>query len=49
MDRIEGKLTKKFSVVRLAPTLVVRDSTRGRGSIVASFSGASDGNRKRLV
>jgi LacI family transcriptional regulator len=28
MDRIEGKLTKKPSVVRVAPTLIVRESTR---------------------
>jgi DNA-binding LacI/PurR family transcriptional regulator len=30
MDRIEGKLTKKPSVVRVAPTLIVRESTRAR-------------------
>jgi LacI family transcriptional regulator len=29
MDRIEGKLTKKTSVIRIAPALIVRDSTRG--------------------
>ena len=29
MDRIEGKLTKKSSVIRIAPALIVRDSTRG--------------------
>src|SRR6202522_1097644 len=28
MDRIEGKLTKKPSMVRVAPTLIVRESTR---------------------
>jgi LacI family transcriptional regulator len=36
MDRIEGKLTKKFSVIRLAPTLVVRESTRGRVPVRSS-------------
>jgi LacI family transcriptional regulator len=30
MDRIEGKVTKKPSVVRVAPTLIVRDSTRAQ-------------------
>lgn len=32
MDRIEGKATKKPSVVRMAPTLIVRESTRARVS-----------------
>jgi LacI family transcriptional regulator len=30
MDRIEGKLAKKPLVVRVAPTLIVRESTRAR-------------------
>jgi LacI family transcriptional regulator len=30
MDRIEGKTTKKPAVVRMAPTLIVRESTRAR-------------------
>jgi LacI family transcriptional regulator, galactose operon repressor len=30
MDRIEGKLTRKPSVVRVAPTLIVRESTRSQ-------------------
>ena len=33
MDRIEGKLTKKPFVIRLAPALIVRDSTRARTSV----------------
>jgi LacI family transcriptional regulator len=32
MDRIEGKATKEPSVVRMAPTLIVRESTRARVS-----------------
>ena len=32
MDRIEGKITKKCSVIRVAPTLIVRESTRPRTS-----------------
>jgi LacI family transcriptional regulator len=32
MDRIEGKLAKEPSVVRIAPTLVIRESTNVRGS-----------------
>lgn len=32
MDRIEGKLIKEPSVVRIAPTLVIRESTDVRGS-----------------
>jgi LacI family transcriptional regulator len=30
MDRIEGKLSRKPSIVRVAPTLIVRESTRAR-------------------
>jgi LacI family transcriptional regulator len=30
MDRIEGRTRKKPSVVRMAPTLIVRESTRSR-------------------
>jgi DNA-binding LacI/PurR family transcriptional regulator len=37
MDRIEGKLTKKQSVLRVAPTLIVRESTRGRISAERAF------------
>jgi LacI family transcriptional regulator len=37
MDRIEGKLSKKPSVVRVAPTLIVRESTRGRAPAERTF------------
>jgi LacI family transcriptional regulator len=37
MDRIEGKLTRKQSVLRVAPTLIVRESTRGRISAERAF------------
>jgi LacI family transcriptional regulator len=36
MDRIEGKLTGKPMTVRMAPTLIVRDSTRRVLSATAS-------------
>ena len=49
MDRIEGKLTQKLAVIRLAPTLVVRESTRGRVAVDAAFSNVSDSYRRRLV
>ena len=32
MDRIEGKVTRKSTVVRMAPTLIVRESTRARAA-----------------
>jgi LacI family transcriptional regulator len=38
MDRIEGKTTKKPSVVRMAPTLIVRESTRSRVSLERSIA-----------
>ncbi len=31
MDRIEGRLTREFFVVRIVPTLVIRESTEPRG------------------
>jgi LacI family transcriptional regulator len=37
MDRIEGKVTKKPSVVRVEPTLIVRESTRARVSLARTF------------
>jgi LacI family transcriptional regulator len=37
MDRIEGKVTKKPSVVRVEPTLIVRESTRARVSLGRTF------------
>jgi LacI family transcriptional regulator len=37
MDRIEGKLTRKPIVLRVAPTLIVRESTRGRASTERTF------------
>jgi LacI family transcriptional regulator len=50
LDRIEGKLTKKPSVVRVAPTLIVRESTRGRLSPVRAFlSGNFDSYQKTPV
>lgn len=47
MDRIEGKVTRKPSIVRVAPTLIVRESTRGRVSPEgAILPGISDSYRK---
>ena len=37
MDRIEGKVTKKTCVVRMEPTLIVRESTRARTSRERTF------------
>jgi len=37
MDRIEGKLTRKSIVLRVAPTLIVRESTRGWASTDRTF------------
>ena len=41
MDRIEGKLTKEPFVVRIAPTLVIRESTEARRPPAASGNGAT--------
>jgi LacI family transcriptional regulator len=50
MDRIEGKHTKKPFVVRLAPTLIVRESTRARILPKRPFlPGRSDSYQKRSV
>jgi LacI family transcriptional regulator len=44
MDRIEGKALKKPSVVRMAPTLIVRESTRARFPPGGSISGHESGS-----
>jgi LacI family transcriptional regulator len=50
MDRIEGKLAKKPSVVRVAPTLIVRESTRARLSPErAALVGNSDLYQKKAI
>lgn len=52
MDRIEGKLTRKNTVMRVAPTLIVRDSTRARalagdGSAHRAEAGSASGAQGR--
>jgi LacI family transcriptional regulator len=50
MDRIEGRVTTKPSVVRVAPTLIVRESTRARLSPErTSLIGNSDFYQKKAI
>jgi LacI family transcriptional regulator len=50
MDRIEGKITRKPSLTRVAPTLIVRDSTRIRVSPASAFlPGVADPYQKRPI
>ncbi len=53
MDRIEGKVTTKPSVVRVAPTLIVRESTRARLSpervaLIANSGPSEEGHSEFL-